>query len=208
MALSGDVINISYLLCLIHSLNYSIKKVEQFTEIINDFQYLEKTLTSLRSSWYKIKEPEKILLEVSNNSIEIGLKAINLISKIIIKYIPLFKNQKDFKLSKLVVPMHHSIFLNFKEKLDFDSLEHFRKNKEIIFPGIFALHFLHLAHLPTLISRRLSLKLFKKFTNPILNIENNYHNYLYIKASLISDNLSFLEKNNFDGGLIRYGFYS
>ena len=38
MALSGDVINISYLLCLIHSLNYSIKKVEQFTEIINDFQ--------------------------------------------------------------------------------------------------------------------------------------------------------------------------
>ena len=104
--------------------------------------------------------------------------------------------------------MHHSIFLNFKEKLDYDSFAHYTNSKEIIFPGIFALHFIHLAHLPTLISQRLSLKLFKKFNNPILNIDNSYQNYLYIKASLISDNLIFLERNNFNGGLIRYGFYS
>ena len=37
------------------------KKVEEFTGKINNFHYLEKSLSLLRSNWYSIKEPEKIL---------------------------------------------------------------------------------------------------------------------------------------------------
>ena len=86
--------------------------------------------------------------------------------------------------------------------------EQYRKDKTIKFPGILAYHFINLAFLPTQISKRLSLKLFKKSVNPYLNLDNEYINHLYIKTSLISENLNFLEKSNFKGGLVRYGFYA
>ena len=70
------------------------------------------------------------------------------------------------------------------------------------------LNIINLALLPTQISERISQKLFNKISNPYINLDNEYFNLLYIKAALISENLNFLEKNSFKGGLVRYGFYT
>lgn len=201
-------INISYILGLLHSLIYSIKKVEKFTQEIEGSSYLKQLISDLRLNWYSKDNPEKLLSEAIIISIEIGLRAIELISKILIKKITLKFWENQYSTSNINVPMHYSINLNFSESLEFDSLANYKKNKRIIFPGIFAYHFINLAHLPTLISKRLSLKIFKELPNSRLDIKDPYQNYLYIKASLISDNLIFIEKNNFNGGLIRYGFYA
>lgn len=208
MILSKSSINISHTLCLLHSITYSIKNVEILTSKIEISDKLFDLISSLRTNWYDLKNPEILLEKALELSIEVGLNAILKLTDLLIQKIPTSLFESNYKISDISVPLHFDITLEFHNSLSFNSLEKYRKDKIIIFPGILAYHYLNLAVLPTQISRRLSLKLFNKIINPTLKLENEYINYLYIKASLISDNLNFLEKNKFKGGLIRYGFYA
>ncbi len=205
---SKSTINIAFTLCLLNSITYSIKNVEFLTSKIDLTNKLINLISSLRTNWYDLRNPEELLEEALALSIEVGLIAINKITELLNKKIPENFIRNNFSPIDISVPMHFEIQLKFDKSLSFDSLEQYKKDKTIRFPGIFAYHFLNLAYLPTQISNRLSLKIFNENVNPLLDINDEYINYLFIKTSLISENLNFLEKNKFDSGLVRYGFYA
>ena len=208
ITLDSDLINISHTLCLLHSVTYSIKKVEKLTTQISSSNDLFELIQSLRENWWSLSNPEKLLEKALNLSIGVSLKAIDQITTILIKNIPTNLLNNNFKPAEISVPLHRGINLKFSNSLSYESYNSYLRNKEILFPGILGIHFANLANLPTLISKRLLLKIYNKITCPILDINNEYLNLLFVKASLISDNLTFLEKSKFKGGLIRYGFYA
>ncbi len=208
MVLSKSSLNISWTLCLLNSITYSIKNVEFMTSKIENSDKLFNLISSLRTNWYDLTNPELLLEDSLEMSIEVGLDAISKIINILMTKIAINLSDNKYSTNDIKVPMHYEIQLEFDKSLSFNSLEQYRKDKTIRFPGILAHHFINLAYLPTQISKRLSLKLFNHDINPFLYLENEYINYLYIKSSLISENLHFLEKNKFKGGLVRYGFYA
>jgi len=208
MILSKSNINISNILCLLHSITYSLKNVEILTNKIHLADKLIDQISALRTEWYELNCPEEMLIDTCELAIEVGLDAIYKLTDLLIKTIPVNLCESNYSPIDISVPLHYEIKLEFDESLSFNTLEYYKKNKVIKFPGIFAFHFINLAILPTQISNRLSLKLFNKIHNPYLDLENEYINYLFIKSTLISENLNFIEMNKFKGGLIRYGFYA
>jgi len=208
LTLSSSVLNVAHTLCLLHSITYSIKTVQRLTHKIYYSDELFELISSLRENWYRLDKPEDLLEHALKKSIEVGLQALVQFAEILITNIPINSNNNHCPINDMKLPLHRGISLTFNESFSYDSLSHYRKNKEIIFSGILASHYRNLAYLPTLISRRLALKLFGDLSITRLDLENKYMNLLYIKASLISDNLIFLEQSKFNGGLIRYGFYS
>ena len=208
MVLSESTLNISFTLCLLNSITYSIQNVESLTSKINLSDEFYELILSMRDNWYDLPNPEILLEEALRLSIEIGLDAISKITHTLINKIPINFSEYKYYPDNISVPLHYKIKLDFNKSLSFNPLEKYQKEKIIIFPGILAYHYINLAFLPTQISKRLSQKLFNQRINPFLNLDNEYINYLYIKASLISENLNFLERSKFKGGLVRYGFYA
>ena len=77
-ALNNEVINISNVLCILHSFSYSIKKINKLTENTHDSESILNMIQSLRNKWHSMEDPEKILLSCIRDSISLGYRYIHI----------------------------------------------------------------------------------------------------------------------------------
>ncbi len=211
-AINNEVINISNVLCILHSLSYSIKKINKLTGDTHNSERILNLIQSLRNEWHSMDEPEKIFLSCIRNSISLGYRYIDIFEKYLAdKHI--FDNSQVDKLGDINLELFSNHFISFTSKhkgpsheksglsaSDFD-------NAFVSVSSFFYPHFYYLSSQKGLLSQVMRSKINPYSQLVTESISDRYKKVLKNKIELAEVNAQFLKINDFKRGLIRYGFH-
>jgi hypothetical protein len=217
-AINSKNINITMLLCILHSFSYSIKKIDAL--ILNEVHQRKikksdsvlKTINLLRNTWHELSDPRGMLIECINDAIKLGYE-----------YLRLFENylKKNGKYCSLpficsehidleLYPNHYLRFVDSTSCNNFELLANqtcTEKYTYVIVSNYFYPHFYFLAHQYGLLSSVMKEKIKTSSKLAANSLGQDYENNLARKLNVAEDNAQFLVKNNMKSGLIRYGFH-
>ena len=208
-------INIIDALTLLHSYSYTIRKVDDIAVIDKKSSKSQSVLNKiklLRNDWYSIDNPEQALMDCIQEAISLGYMYLEIFEnylKISNSYCKSI-NYIDEDINLELYENHFITFVNSKKKLRKESwaIEMSQnKKKYVLVSDYFYPHFECLARQGGILSTVMKKKLspYKEFREEILM--PNYKNNLIKKMNMAESNAKFLMRNNFQKGLIRYGFH-
>jgi hypothetical protein len=209
--INDKTINISNVLCILHSFLYSIKRIDKMIPQAKKSEDLIEAIGSLRNNWHDLSNPENILVSVIKNSISLGYLYLNNFKEHAINlecYQDIDNNFPD----NIEIEIFNNHFMRFVGKgfePDLECSSGAMSNSLQAFvsvPGMFYAHFYHLSIQDGTLSESLRHKI-----NPYIlsrnKLQEKYKANLTRKMKIASKNAKFLMENNFKGGLIRYGFH-
>ena len=209
--ISDKTINISNVLCILHSFLYSIKRIDKMIPQAKKSANLIKTIESLRNNWHNLNSPEDILVRTIKNSISLGYLYLNQFKEYVID-LGHYQDIDSNYLDNIEIEIFKNHFLRFVGKEFESNLEESSSAMSdsskafVSVPGMFYAHFYHLSIQDGLLSESMRNKI-----NPYIPCENKlqekYRTNLTRKMKIASENAKFLKENGFKGGLIRYGFH-
>ncbi len=211
-ALNNKAINISNVLCILHSFSYSIKKINKLTKDTHNSERILNLIQSLRNEWHSIEKPEEMLQSCIRDSISLGYRYIDIFEEYLLgKHI--FDNSQGNNLDDIHLELFNNHFLLFTAKHKDSSLEEIglsasnSDNAFVSVPSFFYPHFYYLSSRKGILSRVMRSKInpYKELSTE--SISDKYKKVLKNKIELAEANAQFLKINDFKRGLIRYGFH-
>ncbi len=209
--INNKKINVNYVLCLLNSFNYSLKKIEKATNKNVNAKQNIKIVNSLRNNWHKTKNPEKKLIKCLNDSIKLGFKSLVEYEKFLKK--KKYINMDYSKLSNTKFKIYKNSYIKFidykKQKIQRIIESSVKKNDkkiELCLSSFFLPHFLNLTNKKNFLSKKIKNRFSKKI-NIKFYLMNSYKIQQDKKLKIMSKNFNFLKRNNFKNGLFRYGQY-
>ena len=210
--LNNEVINISNILCILHSFSYSIEKINKLTNDNHNSDNVLSLIQSLRNEWYSIEDPEESLIECIRDSITLGYRYL-CIFKEYLDAKDIFRNSIIDQVDDIKLELFKNHFVIFVSQDDHAYLEKTGlsiSNSSEVFvslPNFFYPHFYNLSSQKGLLSDVMKNKInpYTELTSEVLS--DKYKTVLTNKMNLAEENAQFLKVNNFKRGLIRYGFH-
>jgi hypothetical protein len=210
--LNSEVINISNVLCILHSFSYSIKKINKITGHLKKSEDILHTIHLLRNDWQSFNNPEDKLVGCIKDSITLGYEyLLKFMEYIDIKGI--YESVDLGYQGDITLELFDKHYIRFVGKELYSKLEKnaaLSSDKEksfVTIPNFYYPHFDHLSSTGGLLSNVMKDKI-KPY--PIINSSilcEKYKMLLSNKINLAEENAQFLTSNNFKKGLIRYGFH-
>jgi hypothetical protein len=217
-AINGKRINVTMVLCILHSFSYSIKKIDALTFDIDHQGKVKKsdsvlkTISLLRNTWHELSDPRRMLIACIKDAINLGYEYLHLFESYLKnhgKYCSL-----PFKCSEHIdLELYGDHYLRF---VDSTSCNNFgllatqtctEKYTYVIVSNYFYPHFHYLAHQDGLLSGVMKEKIKTSSELTANSLRQDYENNLARKLNVAEDNAQFLVKNSMKTGLIRYGFH-
>ncbi|MDA8630448.1 hypothetical protein N9L42_02505 [Flavobacteriaceae bacterium] len=214
-ALTSKNINITMVLCLLHSFSYSIKRIDGLTSIdkkSSQSQFILKKISLLRNNWYSIDNPQEVLIDCIKESISIGYKYLDIFENYLKKSNSYCKS--NFALGETInLELYKNHYLRFinstkKPEKEFSALNMSQGDKKfVLLSDYFYPHFECLASQGGILSSSINKKLTPHIVLDKGLLMTNYKNNLIKKLTVAEINAKFLEQNKMKKGLIKYGFH-
>lgn len=208
-------INIIDALTLLHSYSYTIRKVDNTLKLKENNLKSKPILNKiklLRNDWYSIDNPKQALIECIQEAISLGYIYLEIFENYL-KNSNSYCNSVNYIDEDINLQLYDNHFITFvnskknsrKESCAFKMSQ--KEKKYVFVSDYFYPHFECLARQGGILSNVMKKKLnpYKEISEEILM--PNYKNNLIKKMNIAESNAKFLMRNNFQKGLIRYGFH-
>jgi len=214
-AISSKNINITMVLCVLHSFSYSIKRIDDLT--CNDLkssksQSILEKIKMLRNNWYSIDNPSNKLIDCIKESITLGYSYLVIFEDYLKNTKKYCKSNKtlDKEINLELYDNHFIRFVNSNNSVKNESIarDMSREDKTfVVISSYFYPHFECLANQEGTLSSVMNKKI-----SPLIEFKgelliSKYEHSLRKKLAIAESNAQFLLKNNIKNGLIRYGFH-
>ncbi|MDC1188008.1 hypothetical protein N8202_05980 [Gammaproteobacteria bacterium] len=214
-AVTNKNINITMVLCILHSFSYSIKRIDDLADIdieSSKSQVTLKKIRLLRNDWYTLDNPQETLIDCIQESISLGYTYLDIFESFL-------KSNNSYCKSNIILDEdsnlelyknHFIRFVNSKNSLEKENLARNTSTDDKTFVFIssyFYPHFVCLASQSGMLSSVMNKKISQNKKSIERELLPNYKMNLIRKMAMAESNAQFLIKNNMKNGLIRYGFH-
>lgn len=217
-AINSKQVNITMLLCVLHSLKYSIIRIDKLLASdpcetsLSSSEQLFENIKSLRLEWYDVYNPTKVLQDCIEGAISLSYERLQSFEEMLKKNS--FFCREPFELpGPIELELHSGHFVKFVDTTDVNllhrsSLDSATESKVVVsISDYFFPHFNFLAQKNGTLSEVMRKKMSPPYAIPEENLNIGYRESLETKLGLAEDNAQFLRSNGLEKGLFRYGFH-
>jgi hypothetical protein len=210
--INSKKINITNVLCILHSFSYSIHKINVLIKGVGNFSNVLNTITLLRNSWHEVENPKEKLIECIFNSISLGYSYLAKFEGHL-KHVGGYPTPAFQCSENITLELYNKHFIQFVE-VGFDSnLESQARDLSsdsetfVVVSNFYYPHFYILSNQNGLLSNVMKSKIkpYYEASESLLNCD--YVTNLVRKMEVAESNAQYLLNNNMKKGLIRYGFH-
>ena len=209
--LLADEINVSNVLCVLHSFLYSIEKINDMAGDAGSENVINN-VRKLRSDWYDLDKPEEMLRRCIIESIRLGYQYISMLQEYI-ESAGHIKSIQSQSVDGAQLELYDNCYIKFSSNIGegdlmqkaIDSSD--AENTFVIISDFYYPHFYFLSLQNGGLSSAIKSKIkpYFRLGDSCLSVE--YEAILRNKINLAEDNAVFLKRNGYKKGLIRYGFH-
>jgi len=216
-AINSNSINITMILCVLHSFSYSLKRINNLISKstnkfgIDSYETMTKKISVLRNNWHELENPEANLIECIKDAITLGYTYLDAFEMYLKdnKYYSFEHEALTYEINLELYKNHYLKFINtnnIKKELIAQNLSKGEKCYVLISDYFFQ-HFYFLSNQSGHLSSVMKTKMSPMYELKGNTLEKDYERILHRKLSIAESNAQFLINNSMKKGLIRYGFH-